>query len=221
MYDGVSVDHGASVWVDDSATLMVTKQLIRSHRRESPTTDVETLPGVPRSGRVDAVIRACTGPELRAVAAAAGVESPEFAEHCQVPQHDEKDGPIYVTAWLGATPVGHLKITWTGSSAPEVRKHISDTPEFTSISVWPPELRSHGIGRTLIAAAETVVKARGYGRVGLGVQLTNHRAHRLYEQLGYRDWDHGTYHDRWVEADESGAQIAHADPCQYLLKELT
>ena len=64
--------------------------------------------------------------------------------------------------------------------APEVREHVSETPEFTSINVWPPEMRSQGIGRTLIVAAETVVKARGYGRVGLGVQLTHPPARRLY-----------------------------------------
>jgi hypothetical protein len=89
------------------------------------------------------------------------------------------------------TPVGHLNIKWAGNDAPEVRAHLPGAPELSAVGVWPPEMRSHGIGRKLIEAAEGMAKAKGYSRFLLGVEVANHRARRLYQRLGYQDWAHG------------------------------
>lgn len=43
---------------------------------------------------------------------------------------------------------------------------------------------------------------------------------QLYESLGYKDWGHGTYSDRWVETREDGTEEQHSDPCYYLIKSL-
>jgi GNAT superfamily N-acetyltransferase len=70
-----------------------------------------------------------------------------------------------------------------------------------------PALRSCGLGTSLIAALEERAATRGALRVGLSVELTNPRAHALYERLGYAgveledvswDTDDGHYNARCV-----------------------
>jgi ribosomal protein S18 acetylase RimI-like enzyme len=45
--------------------------------------------------------------------------------------------------------------------------------------------QGHGVGTTLIGAAEELVCSRGFGAIVLGVEDSNPRARRLYERLGY------------------------------------
>ena len=45
--------------------------------------------------------------------------------------------------------------------------------------------RRRGIGRALIATAETDLAQRGIMRVGLDTRLTREDAHKFYESLGY------------------------------------
>jgi ribosomal protein S18 acetylase RimI-like enzyme len=46
-------------------------------------------------------------------------------------------------------------------------------------------MRRCGIGRALIATAETDFAQRGIRRVALNTHLTREEAHRFYESLGY------------------------------------
>jgi GNAT superfamily N-acetyltransferase len=147
-------------------------------------------------------------------------QDPRFAEHVELPVLANDGNTTFLSAWVGSEPVGHLNLRWLGNKEPEVRAYVTQTPELSQISVWPPEMQSQGIGTRLINTAEAMIADRGYDQVGLGVELTNQRAQRLYERLGYRDWGHGVYRDRWVEVDEDGREIAHQDPCAYLLKPL-
>jgi len=127
----------------------------------------------------------------------------------------------FLIAFAGSEPVGHLNLRWLGTNEAEVRAYVTETPELSQISVWPPEMQSQGIGTRMITAAEAMITDRGHGQVGLGVEVTNERARRLYERLGYLDWGHGVYRDRWAEVDEDGNEVAHEDPCVYLLKRLS
>lgn len=52
-----------------------------------------------------------------------------------------------------------------------------------------PEFRSQGIGRALLAAAEDRARARGCAKLTLEVLETNHGARRLYEAVGFRDFE--------------------------------
>lgn len=125
----------------------------------------------------------------------------------------------YLIAWQNGIPVGHLLIKWRGSGT-QVSKYLTDTPELNAVGVWPPEKRSQGIGKQLIETAERIAKEKGFKQVALAVEIDNHRAKVLYKKIGYQDWGHGVYFDKWVEKDMNGKDIQHNDPCYYMVKQL-
>jgi RimJ/RimL family protein N-acetyltransferase len=101
-----------------------------------------------------------------------------------------------------------------------VRKHVQECPELSAIWVWPPEKRSQGVGRALIERAEELVKSKGYTKIGLGVRIENERAQQLYEKLGYKDWGHGIYRNRYTNFKRDGTKVEHDDPSYCLIKQL-
>ncbi|MCX5241563.1 GNAT family N-acetyltransferase [Streptomyces prunicolor] len=127
-------------------------------------------------------------------------------------------GGTYLVAWIDGRPVGHAEVIWDGCAAPEVRAALPGCPELNGLGVWPPELRSRGIGGALIRRAEEL--AREYGRtvLGLGVAADNPRAADLYARLGYRRLT--DYVDRWSYEDRDGVIRECVDPCTFLTKEL-
>lgn len=48
--------------------------------------------------------------------------------------------------------------------------------------------RGRGIGHRLLLAMEDAARARGMTRMGIGVLAGSDRVHRLYRELGYRDY---------------------------------
>jgi hypothetical protein len=52
------------------------------------------------------------------------------------------------------------------------------------------------------------------------VGVDNPGARRLYERLGYVDWDHGTIVGTWVERDHGGPPITLSETCNVLVKRL-
>jgi RimJ/RimL family protein N-acetyltransferase len=138
-----------------------------------------------------------------------------FAEHLKLPLLADDGNTSYVVAWMNGLPIGHLNLRWQGSANRRVRTHMSDSPELSQLSVWPAELRSQGIGTNLIRAAHTAVSGRGFRCVGLGVELSNVRARRLYERLGYSDWGHGPYRNRWIEELDHRRTVAHDEAWIY------
>lgn len=53
--------------------------------------------------------------------------------------------------------------------------------------IWvSPERRGQGVGKALLAWAESWAKSRGYRKLKLEVAETNDRARHLYEELGFR-----------------------------------
>jgi hypothetical protein len=57
-------------------------------------------------------------------------------------------------------------------------------------------------------------------RLILAVGVDNPNARRLYERLGYVDWDHGTIVGTWVERDHDGPPVALSETCHVLVKRL-
>ncbi len=131
----------------------------------------------------------------------------------------ERGLAAFLTAWADDVPVGTAQILWQGCAAPEVRARFPGCPELNGLSVWPPELRSRGIGSALIAAAEERVRAAGHTLIGLGVDDDNHRAAALYARIGYRETG-CRYVDRYAYLDDEGVRHEVADPARFLVKEL-
>jgi GNAT superfamily N-acetyltransferase len=127
-------------------------------------------------------------------------------------------GGAYLVAWLDGRPVGHAEVIWDGCAAPEVRAALPGCPELNGLGVWPPELRSRGIGGALIRRAEEVAREHGRTVLGLGVAADNPRAAALYARLGYRRLT--DYVDRWSYEDRDEVIRECVDPCTFLVKEL-
>jgi RimJ/RimL family protein N-acetyltransferase len=81
------------------------------------------------------------------------------------------------------------------------------------VSIWairPPSrswrfhrrIRNRGHGTALVEAAEQRAGELGHPRVCLGVGVDNPDARRLFERLGYREWEHGLVTVAWE--DEGG-----------------
>ncbi|MFD0850989.1 GNAT family N-acetyltransferase [Actinomadura adrarensis] len=122
-------------------------------------------------------------------------------------------------AWSETVPVGSGQILWDGCAAPEVKRRHPDCPELNGLGIWPPELRSQGIGTAIIDAAEALVLERGHDQIGLGVDDDNHRAAALYLRLGYQETG-CRYLDRYHHIDDNGIRHEVADPARFLVKRL-
>jgi GNAT superfamily N-acetyltransferase len=90
--------------------------------------------------------------------------------------HGFGDDAVYLVAWDGDDPVGHVHLAWRATEL--------GLPELQDMYVLP-ERRSHGVGARLAAAAEELAAARGHDTCSLSVSVANVGARRLYERLGY------------------------------------
>lgn len=128
-----------------------------------------------------------------------------------------KGEATYLLAWQGNRNVGRATL-YAQSKYEVVRESHPGVAEINALDANP---QGRGTGSALIAAAEAVAGRRGHSEVGLGVELSNSRARRLYQRLGYTLWGGGQIVDEWTEHHDSGADIRHADLCDYLIKPLT
>ena len=87
----------------------------------------------------------------------------------------DQDGGEYLVAWEDGVPVGHAHVDW---------RH--DPPEVQDVYVDEAH-RRRGIAARLSEAAEERVRARGFDRIALDVDVENAPARALYEKLGYRE----------------------------------
>ncbi|MGW8489498.1 GNAT family N-acetyltransferase [Streptomyces sp. NPDC055886] len=125
----------------------------------------------------------------------------------------------FLTAWADDVPVGTAQILWQGCAAPEVQARFPGCPELNGLGIWPPALRSRGIGTALIRAVEDQVRAAGHALIGLGVDDDNSRAAALYLRIGYRETG-CRYLDRYAYVDGDGVRHEVAEPARFLVKEL-
>ena len=130
----------------------------------------------------------------------------------------ERGEATYLLAWDGDRMCGRATLFHRSKYDP-VRAALGHLPELNALEASP---RGRGTGSLLIAAADEHAAALGAHRIGLAVERENLRARRLYERLGYVEWEYGDVVDRWQERDVDGAVVGeHADLCSYLVKELT
>ena len=163
------------------------------------------------------IIRECTKHDLDALEAA--YPSPGLSRfHEQRYLRQQAGSSTYLTLWDDdGTSIGSGEILWAGAKEPEVRERIPDCPELNGLTVWPEERRSRGVGTRMIEHATRLVRQRGFGQVGLGVDDGNPRAAALYLKLGFTETG-VRYVDRWVSIDQAGTRRDFADPCRFLVK---
>jgi GNAT superfamily N-acetyltransferase len=97
---------------------------------------------------------------------------------------DASGGRVFV-AEAGGAVTGFIcvlgKVTPDHDEPPEPYSYISDL-------VVRAEHRGGGIGRRLVARAETFARSAGTRRLMVGVLVRNEGAHALYRDCGFRDY---------------------------------
>jgi GNAT superfamily N-acetyltransferase len=132
----------------------------------------------------------------------------------------QQDGRgVLLVAWLAGRPVGNGSLSWEPADHPEIRRHLPGVPELGHLEVIGP-LWGQGIGTALIRAAEATARQFGHDRLILAVGVDNPNARRLYERLGYVDWNYGTIVGTWVERDHDGPPVTLSETCHVLVKRL-
>lgn len=126
---------------------------------------------------------------------------------------------IYLIAWDGHRPVGHMLIHWTGPQNEPLASQLTSCAEIEDFVVQP-QLRSQGIGRAMLARAEDLARRQGLRQLGLGVGVGNSRARALYETVGFRDSGLGVYPVRWQYLGNDGQRHWDEESCVYLVKAL-
>lgn len=124
---------------------------------------------------------------------------------------------VYLIAWDGSTPVGHVYLKFSGADEALVRDRLGVCPTIEDLWILP-ERRRRGIGSQLMTAVEGAAANHTFHRVGLGVSLDNAAARALYDGLDYRDVGIG-YTVRYRRTE--GFDRDFEEECVYLVKELS
>ncbi|WP_086559804.1 GNAT family N-acetyltransferase [Streptomyces africanus] len=138
--------------------------------------------------------------------------------HARRFERQEQGTSTYLVAWLDGRPVGHTELRWGGCDDAAVRAARPGCPEINALAVWPPALRSRGIGSALVRAAEERARKRGRAAIGLGVADDNPRAAALYARLGYVPLV--PYQGRWSYEGHDGVTRECVEELTFLVKEL-
>jgi len=127
-----------------------------------------------------------TGADVPTLVSALGAAQGAYYKSRLALQTDGKG--VVLVAVLDGGPVGAVFLSWDPPEEPEVRAELPNVALLYRIEVRDT-MRRRGVGTALIHEAHDLLRLRGYQRVALGVDLTNKDAIRLYERLGYEDWD--------------------------------
>ena len=76
-----------------------------------------------------------------------------------------------------------LRHDW-GDETPIIEKDFPGLPQINALEI-DEDYRRRGLATMLIAAAENEARRQGFSMIGLGVEISNEPAKRLYEKLGY------------------------------------
>ena len=76
-----------------------------------------------------------------------------------------------------------LRHDW-GDETSIIEKNFPGLPQINALEI-DEDYRRRGLATMLIAAAENEARRQGFSIIGLGVEISNEPAKRLYEKLGY------------------------------------
>jgi len=126
---------------------------------------------------------------------------------------------VYLLAWHGNLPVGHVLVQWQGTTDDPILSQLVDCPNLEDLFV-APDYRSRGVGSQLLEASEALAKRKWYSRIGLGVAIDNPRARSLYQRQGYNDAGFREYTTGGHYVDRDGQDKTWEEVCKYLIKQL-
>jgi ribosomal protein S18 acetylase RimI-like enzyme len=125
---------------------------------------------------------------------------------------------IYLIAWDGDEPVGHLNLRLRGRKVPDRARRLR-AAQIEDLRV-AREHRRRGVARKLMRRAAAEAAAHGFRSVGLGVDIGNIAARRLYSDEGYEESGTGEFLVSYPYIDEDGVERQAHETCTYLLKRL-
>jgi GNAT superfamily N-acetyltransferase len=126
---------------------------------------------------------------------------------------------VYLFAWHGRVPVGHVLLRWQGTSRYEGASRLERCAHVSDLFVVP-RYWSRGIGTRLMDALESLAARQGCIQVGLSVAVDNVRARSLYARRGYVDAGFEERAVRWTYIDPHGQEQMREEVLIYLLKQL-
>jgi ribosomal protein S18 acetylase RimI-like enzyme len=126
---------------------------------------------------------------------------------------------VYLFAWHGRRPVGHVFLRWQGTSRHQSGS-LSDRRAHVSDLFVIPDYWSRGIGTRLMDSLESLASKHGYLQVGLSVAVDNTRARSMYAARGYKDAGFAPQPARWTYIDNRGEEQVREEVLIYLLKPL-
>ena len=129
----------------------------------------------------------------------------------------DKNLGMLLIAWQGVHPLGVVYLWLEDAEEVELRVRLPYTPILNHLEVHP-DRRGTGIGTKLIEAAERRLRKLRYDQVALAVEVTNLRAARLYERLGYKEWAHSTV--RCFPLNDGDEEL-HVEVCHVMTKALS
>jgi ribosomal protein S18 acetylase RimI-like enzyme len=125
---------------------------------------------------------------------------------------------LYLIAWAGDEPVGHLNLRLGGRKLP-ARARAIGAAQIEDLVVAAAH-RRRGFATTLMRRAHEEARARGFTVVGLGVDVGNATARALYRKEGYKESGSGRFLVSYPYLDEDGVERQAHETCTYLRKKL-
>jgi len=133
----------------------------------------------------------------------------------------QKGEGLYLIAWKHQTPIGHFLLRWSGPADAPVTKMIDITDRaFLEAGLTIEGYRSRGVGKSIIREAERLAKEKGCTHIGIEVGVGNPEAKRLYEKLGYEEWEYGEFPISWEYTDKNGKKGIDSEIVIYMQKNL-
>jgi len=125
---------------------------------------------------------------------------------------------VYLIAWDGKEPVGHLNLRLRGRKMPDRARRLH-AAQIEDLRVAPAH-RRRGVARNLMRRAAAEAAAHGFCSVGLGVDVGNIAARRLYAAEGYEESGTGEFLVSYPYVDQDGVERQAHETCTYLLKRI-
>jgi GNAT superfamily N-acetyltransferase len=133
----------------------------------------------------------------------------------------QRGAGVYLIAWHDGEPIGHFLLRWHGPEDDPTGRYPPGTACLEAGATLPA-FRQRGVATRLIQHAERLARNAGHRQIGLAVGSSdNPMARRLYERLGYRDWEQGEFRIQWQYETLEGVRGEESEICIYMFKVLS